>query len=187
MKTTNKTLIALAISMAAFGATAQVDRAASEATEAAQHRADQMRAEGKAANSGPVGKAVNNTKAEVHKKMAEHDEKEAREALGVDGKRADRDIKPGQAATDAKDAARHKMEQKRAEDKAANSGPVGKAVNNTKAEYHKNMADHNAKEAREALGGKDVRRDTVTVPGPATKTTNPGELGPDATRTPANR
>ena len=83
MKTT-KTLIALAVSLAAFGANAQVDQAAKDASQAAQHRVDQQRAENKAAESGAVGKAVNNTKAEYHKKMAEHNEKEAvKEELGV--------------------------------------------------------------------------------------------------------
>ena len=84
MKSTNKTLIALAISMAAIGASAQVDKAASNAADAAQHKVDQKRAEAKAADSGPIGKAVNNTKAEYHEKMAEKDTKDAKKALGVD-------------------------------------------------------------------------------------------------------
>ena len=83
MKTT-KTLIALAVSLAAFGANAQVDQAAKDARQAAQHRVDQQRAENKAAESGAVGKAVNNTKAEYHKNMAEHNANEVKEEeLGV--------------------------------------------------------------------------------------------------------
>lgn len=153
MKTTNKTLIALAISMAAFGASAQVDKAASNAADAAQHKVDQKRAEAKAAESGPIGKAVNNTKAEYHEKMAEKDTKDAKKALGVDSTKSGT-VKPGQAATDAKDAIEHKVEQKRAEDKAAASGPIGKAVNNTKAEYHKGMAEKNKNDAKDALTPK---------------------------------
>ena len=82
MKTT-KTLIALAVSLAAFGANAQVDQAAKDASQAAQHSVDQQRAENKAADSGAVGKAVNNTKAEYHKNMAEHNANEVKEELGV--------------------------------------------------------------------------------------------------------
>lgn len=81
MKTTSKTLIALAMSVAAVGAYAQLDKAASNASDAVQHKADQKRAEAKAADSGPVGKAVNNTKAEYHKEMADHNAKEAKDAL----------------------------------------------------------------------------------------------------------
>ena len=82
MKTT-KTLIALAESLADIGANAQVDQAAKDASQAAQHRVDQQRAENKAADSGAVGKAVNNTKAEYHKGMAEHNANEVKEELGV--------------------------------------------------------------------------------------------------------
>lgn len=55
------------------------------------------------------------------------------------------------AATDAADAAEHKVEQKKAESDAKKSGPVGKAVNNTKAKYHKSQANRNAKSAKKAL------------------------------------
>ena len=87
MKSTNKTLIALAISMAAIGASAQVDKAASNAADAAQHKVDQKRAEAKAEDSGPIGKAVNNTKAEYHKGMAEKNKNDAKENLGIKSKR----------------------------------------------------------------------------------------------------
>ena len=86
MKTT-KTLIALAVSLAAFGANAQVDQAAKDASQAAQNRVDQQRAENKAAESGAVGKAVNNTKAEYHKGMAEKNKNDAKENLGIKSKR----------------------------------------------------------------------------------------------------
>ncbi|MBU2409531.1 MAG: hypothetical protein KKC79_12910, partial [Gammaproteobacteria bacterium] len=36
----------------------------------------------------------------------------------------------GKAASDATDAAKHKIDEKRADSKAEKSGPVGKAVNN---------------------------------------------------------
>lgn len=55
------------------------------------------------------------------------------------------------AATDAADSAEHKVEQKKAENEAAKSGPVGKAVNGTKAEYHKAQSKRNAKSAKKAL------------------------------------
>ena len=182
MKTT-KTLIALAVSLAAFGATAQVDQAAKDASQAAQHRAEQQRAESKATESGTVGKAVNNTKAEYHKKMAEHNEKEAvkeaREGMGT----TKSDSKASKIATDANDALNHKADQKRAENKAANSGPVGKAVNNTKAEYHKGMAEHNANEVKEELGVKKdkgvvIRRDSSVTPAvPSASSTSEGGPG----------
>lgn len=178
MKSTNKTLIALAISMAAIGASAQVDKAASNAAYAAQHKVDQKRAEAKAADSGPIGKAVNNTKAEYHEKMAEKDTKDAKKALGVDNSKTmgTTTVNPSAAATDAKDAMQHKADQKRAEDKAATSGPVGKAVNNTKAEYHKGMAEKNKNDAKENLGIKSKRTPAVTNDSTMPATT--GEGGP---------
>ncbi len=55
-----KALIALATTaalLAAGTATAQVGKAASEATDAVQHKIDEKRADSDAKNSGPVGKA----------------------------------------------------------------------------------------------------------------------------------
>ena len=77
------------------------------------------------------------------------------------------------AASEATSAADHKIEQKQAEGEAQKSGPVGKAVNNTKAEYHKNMAEHNANEVKEELGVKKdkgvvIRRDSSVTPAATT-------------------
>ncbi len=44
----------------------------------------------------------------------------------------------GKAASEATDAARHKIDEKRADSEARKSGPVGKAVNNVKSGYHEN-------------------------------------------------
>lgn len=71
----------LALAMAMAGANAQVSKAASEATEAAQHKIDQKRAESEAKDSGPVGKVVNNAKAGYHKKQAERSAKKAKQAV----------------------------------------------------------------------------------------------------------
>jgi len=57
----------------------------------------------------------------------------------------------GKAAAEASDAAEHKIEQKRAEDEAKKSGPVGKAVNNVKADYHKSRSKNSADNAKESL------------------------------------
>ena len=54
----NKTLLALATSLtllAAGTANAQIGKAASEATDAAQHKIDEKQADSKAKKSGPVG------------------------------------------------------------------------------------------------------------------------------------
>lgn len=60
----------------------------------------------------------------------------------------------GKAASEATDAARHKIDQKRAESQAKESGPVGKAVNNLKSEYHEHKSKAAAKDAKEAVTGK---------------------------------
>ena len=57
----------------------------------------------------------------------------------------------GKAASDATDAAEHKIDQKQAESKAKKSGPVGKAVNNVKSGYHKNRSKASADKAKKAL------------------------------------
>ncbi|QIL80568.1 hypothetical protein G7047_12140 [Diaphorobacter sp. HDW4A] len=57
----------------------------------------------------------------------------------------------GAAASNAADAAEHKVEQKQAESEAKKSGPVGKAVNNTKAEYHKAQSKRHTKKAKAAV------------------------------------
>jgi hypothetical protein len=56
-----------------------------------------------------------------------------------------------EAASNAADAAQHKIEEKRAENDAKKSGPVGKAVNNVKAGYHKQRSKHSAHKAKKAL------------------------------------
>ncbi|KTT23768.1 hypothetical protein [Pseudacidovorax intermedius] len=61
----------------------------------------------------------------------------------------------GKAASEATDAAEHKIDQKRAESEAKKSGPVGKAVNNVKSSYHKNRSESSATKAKNALKGKD--------------------------------
>lgn len=57
----------------------------------------------------------------------------------------------GKAAAEASDAAEHKIEQKRAEDEAKKSGPVGKAVNNAKADYHQSRSKNSAEKAKHSL------------------------------------
>lgn len=57
----------------------------------------------------------------------------------------------GEAASKAADSAEHKIEQKRAESDAKKSGPVGKAVNGVKSEYHKNRSESSAKKAKKAV------------------------------------
>lgn len=57
----------------------------------------------------------------------------------------------GKAASDATNAAQHKIDQKRAESKAKESGPVGKVVNDAKAGYHKNRSDAAADNAKKAI------------------------------------
>lgn len=80
----NKTVIAIATAfavLAAGNASAQVAKAASEASDAAEHKIDQKRAEDKAAKSGPVGKAVNNVKADYHKNRAERSADKAKQSI----------------------------------------------------------------------------------------------------------
>jgi len=57
----------------------------------------------------------------------------------------------GKAASEATDAAKHKIDEKRADSEAKKSGPVGKAVNNVKSGYHKNRAKNSAGKAKKAL------------------------------------
>jgi hypothetical protein len=57
----------------------------------------------------------------------------------------------GKAASDATDAAQHKIDEKQADSKAKKSGPVGKAVNNVKSGYHKNRSKSSAQKAKQAL------------------------------------
>lgn len=76
-----KFLFALATALAVMGASAQVGKAASEATDAAKHKIDQKRAESEAEKSGPVGKAVNNVKSGYHKKQSERSVNKAKKSL----------------------------------------------------------------------------------------------------------
>lgn len=57
----------------------------------------------------------------------------------------------GKAASEATDAAQHKIDEKRADSEAKKSGPVGKAVNNVKSGYHKNRAKSSANKAKKSL------------------------------------
>ncbi|RZM02553.1 MAG: hypothetical protein EOP73_09080 [Variovorax sp.] len=57
----------------------------------------------------------------------------------------------GKAASEATDAAKHKIDEKRADSAAKKSGPVGKAVNNVKSGYHKNRSQNSADKAKRAL------------------------------------
>jgi hypothetical protein len=57
----------------------------------------------------------------------------------------------GKAASEAADAADHKVQEKRADAKARESGPVGKAVNNVKSGYHKKRSKQSAENAKESL------------------------------------
>ena len=79
-----QTLITLAtVGLLGFGAAAhaQVDKAASEAADSVKHKIDQKRAESKAKESGPVGKAVNNVKGEYHEHKSKAAAKNAKEAV----------------------------------------------------------------------------------------------------------
>lgn len=76
-----KFLFALATALTLASASAQVGKAASEATDAAKHKIDQKQAEGEAAKSGPVGKVVNNVKSGYHKKQSERSAKKAKQSL----------------------------------------------------------------------------------------------------------
>jgi len=80
----NKTLIAVATSLAllaAGAANAQLGKAASEATDAAKHKIDEKRADSEAKKSGPVGKAVNNVKSGYHKNRSKNSAEKAKKAL----------------------------------------------------------------------------------------------------------
>ncbi|MEJ7688350.1 MAG: hypothetical protein WKG52_15960 [Variovorax sp.] len=57
----------------------------------------------------------------------------------------------GKAASDATDAVKHKIDQKRADSDAKKSGPVGKTVNNVKSGYHENRSKNSADKAKKAL------------------------------------
>ncbi|MDM0017137.1 hypothetical protein [Variovorax saccharolyticus] len=57
----------------------------------------------------------------------------------------------GKAASEATDAAKHKIDEKRADSEAQKSGPVGKAVNNVKSGYHKNRSKSSADKAKQSL------------------------------------
>ena len=57
----------------------------------------------------------------------------------------------GKAASEAVDAAGHKIDEKRADSEAKKSGPVGKVVNNVKSGYHKNRSKASAEKAKKAL------------------------------------
>lgn len=79
-----KILIALATSLTLLAATnvsAQVGKAASEASDAAQHKIDEKRADSQAKKSGPVGKAVNNVKSGYHKNRAKTSANKAKQSL----------------------------------------------------------------------------------------------------------
>ena len=57
----------------------------------------------------------------------------------------------GKAASEAADAAEHKIDEKRADQAAAKSGPVGKVVNKTKAGYHKAQSKRSAGKAKQSM------------------------------------
>lgn len=57
----------------------------------------------------------------------------------------------GKAASEAADATKHKIDEKRASSDAKKSGPVGKAVNNVKSGYHKNRSKNSAGKAKKSL------------------------------------
>nr|WP_145546309.1 hypothetical protein [Variovorax boronicumulans] len=76
-----KVLLATVAALSLATASAQVGKAASEATDAAKHKIDQKRAESEAEKSGPVGKAVNNLKSGYHKKQSERSANQAKKAI----------------------------------------------------------------------------------------------------------
>ncbi len=57
----------------------------------------------------------------------------------------------GKAASDATDAVKHKIDEKRADSDAKKSGPVGKVVNGVKSKYHQNRASSSANKAKQDL------------------------------------
>lgn len=77
----NKILAALAASLTVLTAGAQVDKAASEATDAAKHKIDEKRADSEARKSGPVGKAVNEVKSDYHRNRSKSSADKAKKAL----------------------------------------------------------------------------------------------------------
>lgn len=77
----NKILIALVGSFCFTLASAQVDKAASEATDSVKHKIDQKSAESDAKKSGPIGKTVNNVKADYHKSQSKSSSNKAKKAL----------------------------------------------------------------------------------------------------------
>ena len=84
-KPMNKMLIALAVSLTAsftvMNASAQVGKAASEATDSVKHKIDEKRADSDAKKSGPVGKAVNNVKSGYHKNRSKASADKAKQSL----------------------------------------------------------------------------------------------------------
>ena len=80
----HKTLVAIAASLTLLAAgtvSAQVGKAASEATDAVQHKIDEKQADSKAKKSGPVGKAVNNVKSGYHKNRSKASAEKAKQSL----------------------------------------------------------------------------------------------------------
>jgi Ni/Co efflux regulator RcnB len=76
-----KFLLATVAALSLATASAQVGKAASEATDAAKHKIDQKRADSEAEKSGPVGKVVNNVKSDYHKKQSQRSAGKAKKAL----------------------------------------------------------------------------------------------------------
>lgn len=76
-----KILFALIASLAVVGASAQVGKAASEATDSVKHKIDEKRADSNAKKSGPVGKVVNNVKSGYHKNRAKSSASKAKQSL----------------------------------------------------------------------------------------------------------
>jgi hypothetical protein len=77
----HKILVALVAAFAVMTASAQIGKAASEATDAAKHKIDEKRADSEARKSGPVGKAVNNVKSGYHKNRSQNSAEKAKKAL----------------------------------------------------------------------------------------------------------
>ncbi|MBB3641655.1 MULTISPECIES: hypothetical protein [Variovorax] len=76
-----KVCFALIASLTVLTAGAQVGKAASEATDAVQHKIDEKQAESKAKKSGPIGKTVNNVKSGYHKNRAKNSANKAKQSL----------------------------------------------------------------------------------------------------------
>ena len=77
----NKILLALVASLTVLGASAQVSKAASEATDSAKHKIDEKHADSEAKKSGPFGKAVNNVKSGYHKNQSKRSAEKAKKSL----------------------------------------------------------------------------------------------------------